>query len=89
MTVYTALWVRSSNPETHRVRGVYQAMQNSNAEAIESLSQTLRLKPDDADAHCLWPIYSAIKTRRLKRFSITAKRCGPTWIFPKRSTILR
>jgi Flp pilus assembly protein TadD len=53
MTVYTALWVRSSNPETHRVRGVYQAMQNSNAEAIESLSQTLRLKPDDADAHCL------------------------------------
>ena len=52
MTVYATFWVRSSNPETHRVRGIYQAMQHSYAEAIASLSQTLRLNPDDADAHC-------------------------------------
>jgi Tfp pilus assembly protein PilF len=53
MTVYTAFWIRSSNPETYQVRGIYQALQHNYAEAIESLSQTLRLKPDDADTHCI------------------------------------
>jgi Tfp pilus assembly protein PilF len=53
MTVYAAFWVRTSNPETHRVQGLYQAAQHNYAGAIESLSQTLRLKPDDADAHCI------------------------------------
>ena len=53
MTVYTAFWVRSNNPETYRVHGLYQVAQHNYAEAIESLSQTLRLKPDDADAHFL------------------------------------
>jgi tetratricopeptide (TPR) repeat protein len=53
MTVYAAFWVRSSNPETYRVRGIGQAAQHNYAEAIGSLSQMLRLKPDDADTHCL------------------------------------
>jgi tetratricopeptide (TPR) repeat protein len=53
MTVYAAFWVRSSNPETYRVRGIYQAAQRSYTEAIGSLSQALRLKPDDADTHCI------------------------------------
>jgi len=53
MTVYAAFWVRTSNPETHRVQGLYQAAQHNYAEAIGSLSQMLRLKPDDADTHCL------------------------------------
>jgi 4-amino-4-deoxy-L-arabinose transferase-like glycosyltransferase len=53
MTVYTAFWVRSSNPETYRVRGIYQATQLNYTQAIGSLSQALRLNPDDADAHCI------------------------------------
>jgi len=53
MTVYAAFWVRNSNPETGRIRGSYQITQQRYAEAIENLTQTLRLKPDDADAHCL------------------------------------
>ena len=53
MTVYAAFWVRSNNPETYRVRGIYQAAQRSYTEAIGSLSQALRLKPDDADTHCI------------------------------------
>jgi tetratricopeptide (TPR) repeat protein len=53
MTVYSAFWVRSNNPETCRVRGVDQVMQHNYAEAIASLSQALQLNPDDADAHCL------------------------------------
>jgi Tfp pilus assembly protein PilF len=51
MTVYAAFWIRNSNPETYRVRGIYQITQQRYAEAIGSLSQTLRLKPDDADTH--------------------------------------
>jgi Flp pilus assembly protein TadD len=53
MTVYAAFWVRNSNPETCRVRGSYQITQQHYAEAIGILSQTLRLKPDDADTHCI------------------------------------
>jgi tetratricopeptide (TPR) repeat protein len=53
MTVYAAFWVRNSNPETCRVRGSYQLTQQHYAEAIGSLSQTLRLRPDDADTHCI------------------------------------
>lgn len=53
MTVYAAFWIRNSNPETYRVRGIYQITQQRYAEAIGSLSQTLRLKPDDADTHCI------------------------------------
>jgi tetratricopeptide (TPR) repeat protein len=51
LTVYAAFWIRAGNPETCRVRGIYQAAQHHYAEAIGSLSQSLRLKPDDADAH--------------------------------------
>jgi Flp pilus assembly protein TadD len=51
MAAYTAFWIRPGNPETHRIHGLYQAAQHNYAGAIESLSQTLRLKPDDADAH--------------------------------------
>jgi tetratricopeptide (TPR) repeat protein len=51
IAAYTAFWIRPGNPETHRVHGLYQAAQHNYAGAIGSLSQTLRLKPDDADAH--------------------------------------
>ncbi len=51
MTVYAAFWIRSSNPETYRVRGIYQKQQQHYAEAIGNLSQSLRLKPGDADTH--------------------------------------
>jgi tetratricopeptide (TPR) repeat protein len=51
MTVYAAFWIRSSNPETWRLRGFFQQAQGNYAEAIESFSQALRLKPDDAVAH--------------------------------------
>jgi 4-amino-4-deoxy-L-arabinose transferase-like glycosyltransferase len=53
MTVYTAFWIRSSNPEVYRVRGIYQIMQHNDAEALASISQALQLNPDDADAHCV------------------------------------
>jgi cytochrome c-type biogenesis protein CcmH/NrfG len=53
MTVYAAFWIRSGNPETCRVRGIYQMIRQTYAAAIESLSQALRLNPDDADAHCV------------------------------------
>ena len=53
MTVYAAFWIRNSNPETYRVRGIHQITQQRYAEAIGSLSQTLRLKPDNADTHCI------------------------------------
>ncbi|MGA2787245.1 MAG: tetratricopeptide repeat protein [Verrucomicrobiota bacterium] len=52
MTAYAAFWIRNSNPETHRARGICQAAQHNYPEAIGSLTQTLRLNPDDADAHC-------------------------------------
>jgi len=52
MTVYAAFWIRSSNPETWRLRGVFQQQQGNYAAAIESFSQALRLNPDDAVAHC-------------------------------------
>jgi tetratricopeptide (TPR) repeat protein len=52
MTVYTAFWIRSSNPETYRVRGIYLAGQQRYAEAMENFSRALQLRPDDAEAHC-------------------------------------
>jgi tetratricopeptide (TPR) repeat protein len=52
MTVYAAFWVRSNNPETWLLRGFFQQEQGNYAEAIESFSHALRLKPDDAVAHC-------------------------------------
>jgi Tfp pilus assembly protein PilF/4-amino-4-deoxy-L-arabinose transferase-like glycosyltransferase len=52
MTVYTAFWIRSSNPETYRVRGIYLAGQQRYAEAMENFSRALQLAPDDAEAHC-------------------------------------
>jgi tetratricopeptide (TPR) repeat protein len=53
LTVYAAFWIRTGNPETGRVRGNYQYTQQHYDEAIGSLSQTLRLKPDDAVTHFL------------------------------------
>jgi 4-amino-4-deoxy-L-arabinose transferase-like glycosyltransferase len=53
MTVYAAFWIRSNNPETHRIRGICQTVQRSHTEAVRSFSQTLHLKPDDADTHYL------------------------------------
>ena len=51
MTVYAAFWIRSDNPETHRLRGSFQITQQHYAEAAASLSEALRLKPDDAETH--------------------------------------
>jgi Tfp pilus assembly protein PilF len=51
MTVYTAFWIRSSNPETYRVRGLYFAGQQRYTEAMENFSLALQLAPDDAEAH--------------------------------------
>ncbi|MGD0745858.1 MAG: glycosyltransferase family 39 protein [Verrucomicrobiota bacterium] len=53
MTVYAAFWIRGSNSETWRLRGICQEERQSHAEAFESLSQALRLNPEDADAHWL------------------------------------
>ena len=53
MTAYAAFWIRNGNPETYRFRGICQTTQHRDAEAIESLSETLRLNPDDAEAHCI------------------------------------
>jgi tetratricopeptide (TPR) repeat protein len=51
-TVYAAFWIRSSNPATYRVRGLYLAGQQRYAEAMENFSRALQLAPDDAEAHC-------------------------------------
>ena len=53
MTAYATFWIRSDNPETHRVRGIYQATQGDYADALVSLSQALQLNPDDAATHCI------------------------------------
>jgi cytochrome c-type biogenesis protein CcmH/NrfG len=63
MTVYAAFWIRSSNPETWRLRGLCQKDRQSYAEAIESLSQALRLNPDDADAHCILAEILSVQNR--------------------------
>ena len=51
ITVYSAFWIRSDNPETCRLRGSFQITQQHYAEAAASLSEALRLKPDDAETH--------------------------------------
>ena len=50
MTVYTSLWVRSGNPTTHLVRGMYLARQGHYAEAVQSFSIALQLKPEFPEA---------------------------------------
>jgi Flp pilus assembly protein TadD len=53
MTTYATFWIRSDNPETYRVRGIYQATQGDYTDALVSLSQALQLHPDDAAIHCI------------------------------------
>lgn len=53
MTVYTAFWIRSSNSETWRLRGISQYQEQHYAKATASFRHALRLKPDDATTHCL------------------------------------
>ena len=51
MTVYTTFWVRRGNPMTHLLQGAYLAQKGHYAEAVQSYSIAVRLKPDDAEAH--------------------------------------
>ena len=51
MTVYTTFWVRRGNPRTHLAQGTYLAQKGHYAEAVQSYSIAVRLKPDDAEAH--------------------------------------
>ena len=45
MTVYASFWVRSANPRTHLVRGMYLAGEGHYPEAVKSFSIALQLKP--------------------------------------------
>jgi tetratricopeptide (TPR) repeat protein len=51
LTTYASLWIRPGNSFTHLVRGVGLADDKRYAEAIDEFSRTLRLAPDDVDAH--------------------------------------
>jgi tetratricopeptide (TPR) repeat protein len=51
LTTYASLWIRPGNSFTHLVRGVGFADDKRYAEAIDEFSRTLRLAPDDAEAH--------------------------------------
>jgi tetratricopeptide (TPR) repeat protein len=53
ITAYASFWIRSGNPETSRVRGIYQTTQQNYAGALASLSRALQLNPEDADTHCI------------------------------------
>jgi 4-amino-4-deoxy-L-arabinose transferase-like glycosyltransferase len=50
-TIYATFWIRSSNFETWRVRGMYHIGQHHDANVIESLSHALQIKPDNAETH--------------------------------------
>ncbi len=53
MTTYAAFWIRSGNPETARVRGIYELTAGHNDEAVAALNRALELNPADADVHCI------------------------------------
>ena len=50
MTVCSAFWVRSADPQTHQLRGICLARSQRDAEAIASLSHALQLNPGLAEA---------------------------------------
>lgn len=61
LTTYAAFWIRTGNPETHQVRGLYFVEKQREAEALQCFSRALqldaavppnqRLKPDNAEVH--------------------------------------
>ena len=51
MTVYTTFWVRSGNPATHLVQGIFLANQGQYPEAVKNFSIAVQLKPDFPEAH--------------------------------------
>src|SRR5208283_1267668 len=52
LTVYATFWIGNHNAETWRPRGISELQQQDPADAVESVSRALQLKPDDAVSHC-------------------------------------
>jgi tetratricopeptide (TPR) repeat protein len=65
MTVYTAFWIRSGNPETQFVRAIESgsalAHQGKLDEALHQYQEAIHLKPDFAEAHYNLGIVLAMK----------------------------